>query len=352
MSKQGKNKKKIAKIFGFIGLFLAVVVLVFGGMAFYSYNNSLNYKRGDGKEIDFSIKEGDTISSIGKELEEKYKLINSKFFFNFYAKNNNLDKVKVGKYQLNSNMTMAEILKILNGSPNSKKISITFLPGGTIKNAKNVLVKAGFSSEEVDSALAKDYSGKFKTLFSGKPKNVDKEGYFWGETHNFEKGVTVQEIVERFFAAFEKKIEEKQLVKKYASHNLSLYQGITLASIVQKESLGELEDMKKIAGVFYNRLKANMTLGSDVTYQYIADKNKLDRDVNLESPYNLRIKKGLTPTPIATPGVNALEAVANPEKHDYLFFLSGDDDITYFAKTDAQHQQNIKNHCQKKCQII
>ncbi len=351
MSKQGKNKKKIAKIFGFIGLFLAVAVLVFGGMAFYSYNNSLNYKRGDGKEIDFSIEEGDTISSIGKELE-KYKLINSKFFFNFYAKNNKLDKVKVGKYQLNSNMTMAEILKTLNDSPNSKKISITFLPGGTIKNAKNVLVKAGFSSEEVDSALAKDYSGKFKTLFSGKPKNVDNEGYFWGETHNFEKGVTVQEIVERFFADFEKKIEEKQLVKKYASHNLSLYQGITLASIVQKESLGSLDDMKKIAGVFYNRLEANMTLGSDVTYQYIADKNKLDRDVNLESPYNLRIKKGLTPTPIATPGVNALEAVANPVKHEYLFFLSGDDDITYFAKTDAQHQQNIKKHCQKKCQII
>ena len=312
MSKQGKNRKKIAKIFGFIGLFLAVVVLVFGGMAFYSYNNSLNYKRGDGKEIDFSIEEGYTISSIGKELE-KYKLINSKFFFNFYAKNNNLDKVKVGKYQLNSNMTMAEILKILNGSPNSKKISITFLPGGTIKNAKNVLVKAGFCIEEVERLTP---------------------------------------VAITFFADFEKKIEEKQLVKKYASHNLSLYQGITLASIVQKESLGNLEDMKKIAGVFYNRLKANMTLGSDVTYQYIADKNKLDRDVNLESPYNLRIKKGLTPTPIATPGVNALEAVANPEKHDYLFFLSGDDDITYFAKTDAQHQQNIKNHCQKKCQII
>ena len=96
-------------------------------MAFYSYNNSLNYKRGDGKEIDFSIKEGDTISSIGKELEEKYKLINSKFFFNFYAKNNNLDKVKVGKYQLNSNMTMAEILKNFKMvALTLKKISITF----------------------------------------------------------------------------------------------------------------------------------------------------------------------------------------------------------------------------------
>ena len=130
-----------------------------------------------------------------------------------------------------------------------------------------------------------------------------------------------------------------------------------MASIVQRESVGcgaadTCKDQKDIAGVFYNRMKRDMNLGSDVTYQYIADKLGVERDTQLESAYNLRIHTGLTPTPISTPGHSALEAVANPSTHNYLYFLSGDDDITYFGETDAEHEENIKNHCAEKCKII
>jgi UPF0755 protein len=69
----------------------------------------------------------------------------------------------------------------------------------------------------------------------------------------------------------------------------------------------------------------------------------------LDSPYNTRINKGLPPGPIAVPGLTALQAVADPNSGDYLYFLSGDDDVTYFARTDAEHQSNIVNHCKVKC---
>ena len=92
-----------------------------------------------------------------------------------------------------------------------------------------------------------------------------------------------------------------------------------------------------------------MMLGSDVTYQYIADCDGLVRDPGLESPYNTRVVTGLTPGPIAVPGLAALKAVADPATTDYVYFLSGDDDVTYFARTNEEHEANIRDHCQVKC---
>ena len=93
-------------------------------------------------------------------------------------------------------------------------------------------------------------------------------------------------------------------------------------------------------------------LGSDVTYQYITDKLGVPRDINYDSPYNTRRFAGLPPGPIASPGKDALIAVGAPATSDYLFFLSGDDNVTYFARTVEEHEANIRNHCQQKCQII
>src|SRR5690606_28861198 len=124
-----------------------------------------------------------------------------------------------------------------------------------------------------------------------------------------------------------------------------------LASIIQRE-VPTAGDQKQVAGVFYNRIKAGMTLGSDVTYQYIADKTGVPRDPSLDSPYNTRRYKGLTPGPIASQGQSALQSDAVLATNDYLFFLSSDDDKTYFGRTDAEHDRNIAQHCQKKCQIL
>ena len=167
---------------------------------------------------------------------------------------------------------------------------------------------------------------------------------------------TAKSAIQRALAEFDQVARKNNLEEKFKKRGLTLYQGITLASIVQKESIGcgvgteVCEDQRKIASVFYNRMKAGMNLGSDVTYQYAADKLGVARDTQLDSPYNTRVHKGLPPGPIATPGLSALNAVADPAQTDYLFFLSGDDNVTYFAKTDAEHTANAKAHCRQKCQ--
>jgi UPF0755 protein len=111
------------------------------------------------------------------------------------------------------------------------------------------------------------------------------------------------------------------------------------------------EDQKQVAQVFYTRLEQNMPLGSDVTAYYGADQMGAERTVAVDTPYNTRIHSGLTPGPIAVPSIGALAAVASPAPGDYIYFLSGDDDVTYFAHTEEEHQANIRNHCTVKCAI-
>jgi UPF0755 protein len=76
---------------------------------------------------------------------------------------------------------------------------------------------------------------------------------------------------------------------------------------------------------------------------------KVTPTVDLDSPYNTRRYAGLPPGPIASPGLHALLAVANPSETDYLYFIAGDDGLIYFANTEAEHNKNIKNHCQQLC---
>ena len=292
-----------------------------------------------------NIKEGMGSSDIAKTLEDN-KIIKNSLAFSIYTRlHNSASKFKAGVYSVKSSQSVDEIINHLT-SGKTDEIAITFYPGSTLnKKMKNsdgrevesVLLKAGFSDDQIKKAFAAKY--------------------IYGETFYISPDETAEQVLQRSINHLEKIVKKYNLEEKFKARGLTLYQGITLASIIQRESIGcgsgveTCEDQRKIASVFYNRLKANMPLGSDVTYQYIADKTGVERSPNLKSPYNTRIQKGLTPGPIASPSLSALNAAADPINSDYLYFLSGDDDITYFAKTNEEHEANVKAHCQKKCQI-
>lgn len=299
------------------------------------------------------IKRGLTYQQI-EDLLEQNKLIKSRFALDIYLWiSGHRNDLKAGAYSLSKSQSTQDIVdKIVSGK--SSTISVMFLPGDTVEAHKKRLIKLGFSKEEVDSAFAASYSGD---LFADKPSSADLEGYVYGQTYNLPADSSVKDVLQMSFDEFGRVVETNGLKSKFAGQGLNMYQGITLASIVQRELSGNSsnlpsEDQRLVAGVFYNRLRSGISLGSDVTYQYIADKLGVPRDTNLDNPYNTRRYPGLPPGPIASPGLTALLAVANPATTDYLFFLSGDDDKMYYAKTNAEHQQNIAKHCQKKCQIL
>lgn len=343
-----KSKLSLGKIILFIVGALISFSVVFGATFFIVYRQDINYST-SGEAQDFEVKSGEGIEAIGRRLEDASLIKNWKSF-RLYTILNKQTNIKVGHYQLSPQMTIPEIVDTLNEG-RSQVISLTFLPGGTVQMAKDVLLKADFSAEEIDLALAKDYTAEFPNLFVDKPAEADLEGYIYGETYSFDRGVKVEDVLRRAFKEMQGVIVSGNLKDKYAEHGLNLYQGIILASIVQKEE-PHIENQKAVAKVFYNRLAQGMNLGSDPTYEYAAIKLGIASprtQYNLDSPYNTRIYGGLTPTPIAAPGASALQAVAEPDGNNYLFFLSGDDDKLYFATTDAEHQQNTVQYCQQKC---
>lgn len=348
------KKRSMRKILFWAGSVAIAVILGVIVSGFIWYNAQIAPVGSDvGVLKKITIAAGSSPSQIGKELKDE-SIIRSSTAFDIYirlfGKTNNL---KAGTYRLSPAETIPQIVDhLVKGSVD--QFSITFYPGATLidnvsKTKKydvtTVLKNAGYSDSEIAAAFNATYENP---LFAGKPTGTDLEGYIYGETYNFNVGASVQDIFERTFEEFYNVVQENDLIKAFQDRNLTLYQGITLASIVQRES-NAATDQKQVAQVFYSRLAIDMVLGSDVTYQYIADKTGVPRDPNMISPYNTRNTVGLPPGPIASPGLTSLLAVANPADGDYLYFLGGDDDVTHFANTFAEHEANIVNYCQIKC---
>ena len=348
-----KPKKTVRKIIVWVIASILTFLAASGITAFVWYNIQIAPRStGTQKLIVVTIDPGSTPKQIG-QLLQGHSIIRSGLAFDVYTRiSGKRGDLQAGTYRLSPTESTPQIVDhLVKGDVD--QFSITFLPGATVKEDRQVLLDAGYNALEVDLALAANYDSP---LFANKHASADLEGYIYGETYNFSAGTTVAEILQRTFAQFYSVITANNLIAGFKAQGLNLYQGITLASIVQREtkspspsSTTPTTDQKQVAQVFYSRLASGINLGSDVTYQYAATKLGVAPSPTLDSPYNTRINPGLPPGPIAVPGITALKAVAAPANTDYLFFLSGDDGITYFAHTDAEHQANISAHCAINC---
>lgn len=319
----------------------------------------------------FEIKTNQTIGDIAENLK-KAGLIRSDFAFKTYLKlSSKSAKIKAGVYSLRANLSAKEIVEQMEkGVASSEVFNLTVLPGETLKEIKQKLIKLGYLSEQIDTALLKKYdSPVLKGLYDNEgkltnlaqPANVALEGYLYGETYQFYKGETVEHIFETMINQLNSVVVANHIEEKFQKRGFSLREGLILASIIQKEA--HSEDMPGVSMVFQNRLKVGMTLGSDVTATYAADLVNPNRDRNdpnnnlrvleTDNLYNTRKHTGLTPGPICSPGITAILAVAEPDenKRSMRYFLTGDDGKMYYSVTDTEHTQKIRDYCQKLCSV-
>jgi UPF0755 protein len=337
---------------------LLLVCLIAAATAWAMFNSQLSAVDSNNKDKkEVAIIEGSTPADIASTLKQA-DVIKSEQAFLWYTRIQGVQNdLKAGTYRLSPSESTPDITNHLVRGSADDSFQITFYPGATLTDAvtapdkridvTSVLERAGYKEAEIKDALAAEYD---HPLLQDKPASADLEGYIFGETYEFASGSSVEDILDRTFDEYYSHLQDNNLIKAFKQRNLTLYQAITLASIIQRESGGD--DKAQIAQVFYTRLAMGMQLGSDVTYQYIADKTGIARDTNIDSPYNTRRYAGLPPGPIAVPGLAALKAVAAPAAGNYVYFLSGDDDVTYYAETLEQHEANIANHCAQKCQIL
>ena len=357
------SKKNKWWIIGISIIFVLLIGLFVGsGLWYQSQLKPVNATDKTSKRI--NIVEGSTANQIGDKLE-KEKIIHSALAMSIYLRLNGLGQgFQAGVYAVSPSQTMPEIIDHLT-SGKVDEVAIQFYPGAVLRDTTTkpesqktdvytVLKKAGFEDEEIEKALKAKYTSP---VLKDLPADADLEGYIYGETYFVAANATAEQVLQRAIDQLNEVVVKNDLESKFKKQGLTLHQGIIMASIVQRESVGcspgqtVCEDQREIASVFYNRLKANMNLGSDVTYHYIADKTGVARNHTLDSPYNTRIHAGLPPGPISAPGESSLSAVGDPAKTDYLYFLSGDDDKTYFATTNTEHESNIIKHCTEKCQL-
>ena len=363
--------KKRRWIWWAVGVIIFLLMVATAG--YFWYVNALTPVNANDKTVQqVQINEGASFSFVSGRLEER-KLIRSSLALQIYAYiHHEVSNLKQGSCNLMPSESSAEILKKLTSGCHDFK-SVTFYPGATIEKSKNLkegekdfsvrgsLGAAGFSDADITAALSATYSGP---LFAGKPAGTSLEGYIYGDTYFINADSGPEEALKDSFSEMEKAVEKDNLVAEYKAHGLSLYQGITLASIIQRElSCDNLdtakqaacyENQQKVAQVFYSRLAQDMELGSDVTFIYAAGLTGAVPTPSLDSPYNTRLYKGLPPGPIASPSEYSLRAAANPASTDYLYFIAGDEGggAMYFGKTEAEHEQNIKDHCQVLCGAV
>ena len=389
--KQPKKKSFMKKIIIALVILLSIAGLgVFGAYTWYEkqlaapknfsckFNSPAAAATSEGSEENpdchyqkFEIKTNQTIGDIAENLK-KAGLIRSDFAFKTYLKlSSKSAKIKAGVYSLRANLSAKEIVEQMEkGVASSEVFNLTVLPGETLKEIKQKLIKLGYLSEQIDTALLKKYdSPVLKGLYDSEgkltnpaqPANVALEGYLYGETYQFYKGETVEHIFETMINQLNSVVVANHIEEKFQKRGFSLREGLILASIIQKEA--HSEDMPGVSMVFQNRLKVGMTLGSDVTATYAADLVNPNRDRNdpnnnlrvleTDNLYNTRMHTGLTPGPICSPGITAILAVAEPDenKRSMRYFLTGDDGKMYYSVTDTEHTQKIRDYCQKLCSV-
>ena len=356
-----KAKSKLKTVLGFVVLPLFILVLVGGIGGFIWAKSMLTPVDGNCaenntcEEVKFLVSDGESKAIIANNLEQN-GLIKNAFVFKTYIQLFRSDvNLKSGNYLLNKGMSADDIIeKLAKGVDDENIFTFTILPGENIFDIKKKLMDLHYLEEDIDAALVADYDFDF---LKDRPAGATLEGYLYGETHEFYKDATVRDIFEKYLEGMEEVISQNDLKAKYETRGLSLFEGITLASIVQKEASSP--EQPTVAQVFLTRLNNGIPLGSDVTVSYAVDKVDPFREtytdnqsaLTIDSCYNTRAHGGLPCGPISNPGLSALLAVAEPSDTSYLYFLTGDDGLMYYSYTESEHIQNIYSHCQKLCNV-
>lgn len=331
----------------------ALLLCLFG---FYMYE-TMPVDRSSNADIEVVIPQGMSTRNIAKLLKNK-NLIRNDTFFMIYLRLNRKSSIKASTYELKKSMSMDKIANILNkgNTYNPDVVRITFKEGESItKYAKEIAKKTDNEYDDVIKTISdKEY---LKTLIDKYWFLTDDilnekiyyplEGYLYPETIEFKnKEVSTKEIIETYLKHTDKvlsKYKDDLTKGKYKVHEI-----ITLASILQLEGRNT-KDRRMIMGVFENRLAKGMNLGSDVT-TYYGLKKEMDSDLsveefNKETPYNTRTNNmvGKLPVgPICNPELDSIEAVLNPTKNDYLFFVADKNGKVYYTKTNAEHTKKVQ----------
>lgn len=294
---------------------------------------------GENKQTEVFIVQEDT-----PEIAVIYDLKDKGFIRSFWALDtaltikNKHNKIKDGGYYLSKNMDAWQIADKVTGAPDLKWITF---PEGLRKEqiGERLQTLLGWSNEELD---------KWNNAYTAMTFD-NFEGVYFPDTYLIPVKENGLEIAKRMISRFNE-VTKVQL-KEFAEKDILWTTGIKIASLIQREAAGK-DDMALIAGILWNRLEKGQKLEIDATIQYakgkVGDKwwsVVTPNDIQtIDSKYNTYKYKGLPPHPIANPGLNAINAVLNPEQTDCMYYLHDHSRQIHCAVTYEEHLKNIEKY--------
>ena len=286
----------------------------------------------------FEVREGESAIAVGRRLEQA-GLIRSRLFWDILSRYEK-DYLKTGSYRIPVPSSQTEIRSILVEG-RQILLRVTIPEGVTLKKAAAIIDQTGICSGEDFLAAAQDTG----IINSYKIPGITMEGYLYPETYFFPGSYPAERVIRTMADTFFDKVWEIAPESKNLSPK-EINDAVILASIVEREYRVE-EEAAVMAGVFYNRMKIDMSLESCATVEYIITEIQGKKhptvlyyaDIEIKDPYNTYVNPGLPPGPISFPGRAALNAVFHPAQTDYLFFRLIDERAGrhYFSKTLDAH---------------
>ena len=322
-------------VWSILAAILIVAILVFQLLRFQHGNIALPQQ-----PTIFLIKSGSNIKSIAQDLSMQ-KIIDDPWLFILLAKVKGVEtSVRAGEYQIETEMTPDDLLvKFTQGS--SIQYSFTVIEGWSFRQ-----MFAAIADDPIIEHTLEGKSNQEIMTFLGYPEQ-HPEGMFFPDTYRFPKGTSDVDFLRRAYQVMQKHLAREWSQRASGLPLDSSYEALILASIIEKET-GAGFERPLISGVFIQRMKKNMRLQTDPTIIYGLgekfDGNIRFRDLKKDTPYNTYLHAGLTPTPIALPGLGAIRAALHPATTDALYFVSKGDGTHHFSATLGEHNAAVKRY--------
>lgn len=308
-------------------LFTLVVVcgLIFAGVGFFVVK-SLSAIDGPLESDAIVYITGTSVEGIGRQMAD-INAVDAVWIFRASALLHRAGgPLQAGEYLIEDGMSTDDIVTLLQSGKTYARV---------------ITVPEGLMSVEI-VALINAAEG-----LEGEIAETPAEGTLLPETYHYRRGDSRAAVIARMQASMQDTLQKLWAARSADTPVATPEDAVILASIVEKET-GVAAERPKVAGVFANRLRANMPLQSDPTviYAITQGKERLDRqlyrkDLAVASPYNTYANAGLPPGPIANPGALSLQAVLAPEQHDYVYFVADGTGGHAFGKTLAEHNANV-----------
>lgn len=322
------NKLLLWALLAFIGLLVWML---------YFSNQSLDIKSG----TEVYIKQGSSLNSVANQLVQQ-GVLSEPYRFNLLVRSlGGASELKAGQYIIPEKTSPYALFQLMSNGGKNRQASITFIEGKTFSHMRAILMR----NEDIKHISIPYTDAQILELVGAHESHP--EGLFFPDTYFFSEGMSDIDVLKRAYKAMQTKLSEAWQRRESGLPYKTPYEALIMASIVEKET-GKANERPMIAGVFINRLRIGMRLQTDPTVIYGMgqdfDGNIRRKDLLQDTPYNTYTRAGLPPTPIAMPGMAAIEAALHPAQTKALYFVGKGDGSHAFSASLTEHNRAVAQY--------